>query len=81
MPLPRDVAYVYVVGSVFGMGTDLVVEASRQVLQRRDGARPALVPEGARRVATGRPHLQQTADVQTVRAVLRDLGAAPPGGD
>ena len=78
MPLPRDVAYVYVVASVFGLGTDLVVEASRQVLQTRDGGRPALVPEGARRVRTGRPHLQQTADVATIRRVLRDLDTAPP---
>ncbi|MDT0631836.1 esterase/lipase family protein [Rubrivirga litoralis] len=74
MPLPPDVEYVYVVGSVFGLGTDLVVEASRQVLQRRDGARPALAPEGARRVVTGRPHLQQTRDVQTIREVLASLG-------
>ena len=74
MPLPRDVTYVYVVGSVFGLGTDLVVETSRQVLQRRDGARPAPVPEGARRVVTSRPHLQQTRDVRTVRDVLASLG-------
>ena len=73
MPLPRDVTYVYVVGSVFGLGTDLVVETSRQVLQRRSDGRPALVPEGARRVVTGRPHLQQTRDVRTIRDVLDSL--------
>ena len=76
MPLPPDVAYVYVVGSVFGLGTDLVVDTSRQVLRRRgDGGRPALAPDGARRVVTGRPHLQQTRDVATIREVLASLGA------
>ena len=74
MPLPLDVTYVYVVGSVFGLGTDLVVETGRQVLQRRDGARPALAPASARRVVTGRPHLQQTRDVRTIRDVLGSLG-------
>lgn len=81
MPLPRDVAYVYVVGRVLGAGTDLVVDADRQVLQRRDETgRTVLVPEGARRVVTGRPHHQQTADVRTIREVLASLDAPPTAG-
>lgn len=75
MPLPEDVAYVYIVGRVLGTGTDLIVDADRQVLQRQDEAgRTVLVPEGARRVVTGRPHHQQTADVRTIREVLASLG-------
>ena len=83
LPLPRDVAYTWVVGSVRGLGADGVVDADRQVLRRRadDGAE-VLVPEGiTRRVTTSRVHMAQTSDVATIRAVLGSLAtptAAPP---
>ena len=82
LPLPRDVAYTWVVGEVRGLGADGVVDADRQVLRRlSEGGEEVLVPEGiTRRVVTNRVHTAQTSDVATIRAVLGSLATpAEPG--
>lgn len=82
LPLPRDVAYTWVVGDVRGLGADGVVDADRQWLRRRSEAGADVpVPEGiARVVVTGRSHVTQTSDVETVRAVLTQIATpAAPG--
>ena len=82
LPLPRDVAYTWVVGEVRGLGADGVVDADRQVLRRRDDAgAEVLVPEGiTRRVVTGRVHTAQTSDVATIRSVLGSLATPTEPG-
>ena len=82
LPLPRDVAYTWVVGEVRGLGADGVVDADRQVLRRRDDAgAEVLVPEGiTRRVVTGRVHTAQTSDAATIRAVLSSLATPTEPG-
>ena len=74
-PLPRDVAYTWVVGDVRGLGGDGVVDADRQLLRRRgDDGVEVLVPEGLTRlVVTSRVHIAQTSDVATIRSVLASL--------
>ena len=82
LPLPTDVAYTYLVGRILGIG-DGVVDADRQVLQRLDDSGgAALVPEGARRVITGRSHVQQTSDADTILEALATVTAGePPAAD
>ena len=82
LPLPRDVAYVWVVGDVAGLGGDGVVDAERQTLRRLDAAgTEVLLPEGVtRRVVTGRSHVRQTSDVSTIRAVLAGLPTPAEAG-
>ncbi len=82
MPLPRDLAYVYIVGDVRGLGSDGVVDADRQLLRRAgsDGVE-VLIPEGiARRVVTSQPHITQTSDEATILAVLGELATAREAG-
>ena len=72
MPLPRDIAYTYLVGRYLGLGTDGVVDAERQVLQRlvADGE-TVLEPDGiARRIITNKAHTQQTSDADAIRDAL-----------
>lgn len=81
MPLPTDIRYTYIVGRFGGFGSDGVVDAERQVLQRLDaGGETRLAPEGvAERVVTDKAHTQQTSDAETIRSVLRILTPAEPG--
>lgn len=79
MPLPTDINYTYIVGRALGLGTDGVVDAERQVLQRLlSGGETALVPEGAaRRVITDKAHTQQTSDADAIREALAVATSTP----